>query len=368
MKFSCPKEILIENISAVSKAVAQKSPIPHLEGIYIKADDNIITMIGNNTEIGIKAKFFAEVEKEGEIVLNSKNLFDMIRLMPDGIIEIESNENLNTVIKNGKTKYETIGLSADGFPMIEEIKSEFFIKLTENKLKDLIRRTAFSIGTNDSKIMFTGALFEIDNDYLKVVTLDGFRMAVRKEEIYPTNVNTSYIIPGKSLKELSKILSDNENEIKIEFTSKKAVIKIENYEFYTKLIEGEFFNYEQIIPKNADIKVRVKTKKLIEAIERISLIVTPDNKTPVKFNINDIEIKMETISRIGKAEDYVEVLKSGSDIEIGFNHNFILEALKATETDEILLEFTSNVNPCIIRQPEEEDFIYLILPVRLKND
>ena len=368
MKFSCPKDILIENISTVSKAVAQKSPIPHLEGLYFKASDNIITMIGNNTEIAIKAKFFAEVDIEGEIVLNAKNFFDMVRLMPEGIIDIEVSENLNTIIKNGKTKYETIGLPADGFPMIEEVKADFFIKLTENKLKDLIRRTSFSIGTNDSKITFTGALFEIDNDNLKVVTLDGFRMAVRKEEIYPTEVNTSYIIPGKSLKELSKILSDNENEIKIEFTPKKAVIKIENYEFYTKLIEGEFFNYEQIIPKNAEIKARVKTKKLIEAIERISLIVTPDNKTPVKFDINDIEIKMETISRIGKAEDYVEVLKTGPDIEIGFNHNFILDALKATEEEEVLIDFTNSVSPCIIRQVEEDDFIYLILPVRLKND
>jgi len=368
MKFNCPKDILIENISTVSKAVAQKSPIPHLEGIYFKAGESIITMIGNNTEIAIKANFFAEIEEEGEVVLNAKNFFDMIRLMPEGIIEIEVNENLNTIIKNGKTKYETIGLSADGFPMIEEIQSDFFIKLTENKLKDLIRRTGFSIGTNDSKITFTGALFEIDNDSLKVVTLDGFRMAVRKEEIYPTDVNTSYIIPGKSLKELSKILSDSEKEIKIEFTNKKAVIKIENYEFYTKLIEGEFFNYEQIIPKNAEIKARVKTKKLIEAIERISLIVTTDNKTPVKFDINDAEIKLETISRIGKAEDYVEVLKTGPDIEIGFNHNFILDALKATETEEVLIDFTNSVSPCIIRQVEDDDFIYLILPVRLKND
>ena len=368
MKFNCPKEILIENISTVMKAVAQKSPIPHLEGIYIRANDSIITMIGNNTEIAIKANFFAEVEEEGEIVLNAKNLFDMIRLMPDGVVDIEVSESLNTIIKNNKTKYETIGLSTDGFPMIEEINSDFFIKLTENRLKDLIRRTAFSIGTNDSKITFTGALFEIDDDCLKVVTLDGFRMAIRKEEIYPTDVNTSYIIPGKSLKELLKILSDNENEVKIEFTPKKAVIKIENYEFYTKLIEGEFFNYEQIIPKNAEIKARVKTRSLIEAIERISLIVTPENKTPVKFDVNDIEIKMETISRIGKAEDYIEVLKTGPDIEIGFNHNFILDALKATDTEEVLIDFTNSVSPCIIRQVEDDDFIYLILPVRLKND
>jgi DNA polymerase-3 subunit beta len=368
MKFNCPKEILMENISVVSKAVSQKSPVAHLEGIYIEARDNVITLISNNTEIAIKTRFFAEIEENGEIVLNAKTLFDMIRMMPEGIIEISINDNLLTTIKNGKTKYELVGLYADGFPTIENINPEFSIKLTENKFKELIKKTAFSIGTSDTKITFTGALFEIEDAYLKVVTLDGFRMSVRREEIYPTDTNTSYIIPGKSLNELLKILNDTDNELKIEFGNKKALIKVENYEFYTRLIEGEFFNYEQIIPKNAETKVRVKTKLLADAIERSSLIITADNKSPIKLNITDETIELLTISRVGKAEDAIEVLKTGPDLEIGFNHKYILDALKAADIEEIIIDFTNNLSPCVIRSFESDDFVYLILPVRLKNE
>jgi DNA polymerase-3 subunit beta len=358
----------MENISAVSKAVAVKSPIPHLEGIYINASGGAVTLIANNTEIAIKTRFFGEIEEEGEIVLNARTFFDIIRLLPDGIIEIESNEKLNAVIRNGKAKYEIVGLGAEGFPAIEELESDFSIKITEIKLKDLIKKTSFAIGTNDSKITFTGALFEIKDDCLKIVTLDGFRMAVRSEEILPTQVDTSYIIPGKSLKELIKILNDSENEVKIEFSQKKAVIKIENYEFYTKLIEGEFFNYDQIIPKIADVQVKVKTKELQDAIERMSLMITTENRAPIKFDIKDNEIQLETISRIGKAEDSLEAQKQGPDLEIGFNHNFVLDALKASETEEVLIDMTNNVSPCIIKSAAGEDFIYLVLPVRLKNE
>ena len=369
MKFNCPKDILIENISTVSKAVSVKSPIPQLEGIYIKAEENSITLVSNNNEMAIKARFFAEIEEDGEIVINAKSLFDMIRLMPEGsIVDIQSNENFNVVIKGGKTKYETIGLNTDSFPLIEEIESDFSIKIAENKLREVLRKTCFAIGTNETKITFTGALFEIDDNFLKVVTLDGFRMALRKEEIHPTGANTSYILPGKSLKELLKILKESENDVKIEFTQKKAVIKIENFEFYTKLIEAEFFNYEQIIPKNADTKVRVKTRPLIESIERMSLFITAENKSPIKFSVSDAEINIETISRMGKAEDVVETLKTGPDVEIGFNNVFLMDALKAAEMDEVVMDFTNNISPCVIREIESDNFIYLILPVRIKND
>ena len=367
MKFICPKEILLENLSIVLKAVSPKAAVPQLEGVYLHAENEMLTLIGNNTEIAIKAKTEAEISEPGIAVLNAKTFFDMVRLMPDGPVSVEVAQNLNTVIKSGSTKYEIIAMDPEPFPVVEDMECDFSVKIKENKLRDLIKKTLFSIGTQDTKITFTGALFEVKDNELTVVTLDGYRMAVRKEEIYPTGESRSFILPGKSLNELLKILSDVDNETVIEFAQKKALVKIENYEFYTRLIDGEFFNYQQIIPKNAEIKVKVVTRDLVEALERASLLITADNKAPIRMKIEGDKMKLNTVSRIGQAQDEIFIVKDGEDLEIGFNHKFVLDALKASETDEIMMDFSNHLSPCILRGIDRDDFIYMVLPVRLKD-
>lgn len=367
MKFTCFKEILLENLSTVLKAVSPKATIPQLEGVYIHAEPTQLTLIGNNTEIAIKAKMEADVLEEGIGVLNAKTLFDMIRLMPEGVVDISIDNNFNTVIQSGSTRYEIIAMDPEAFPMVEDLTGDFSVKIEEKKLRDLIRKTLFSIGTADTKITFTGALFEVNDNLLTVVTLDGYRMAIRKEEISPTGACRSFIIPGKSLNELLKILTDSQSETEIVFSHKKALIKIENYEFYTRLIDGEFFNYEQIIPKNAEIKVKVVTRELMDALERASLLITADNKAPIRMNMKGNEMHLNTVSRIGHAQDVIRMEKDGDDIEIGFNHKFVLDALKASETDEILMDLSNHLSPCILRGIDRDDFIYMVLPVRLKD-
>lgn len=364
MKFQCLKEILLENLSTVLKAVSQKATVPQLEGVYIRATDGMLTMIGNNTEIAIQSVFEADIEREGNCVLNAKNLFDMVRLMPEGYVDISVEEDYTTVIASGSAKYEIVAMDPEAFPLVEDMVSDFSIKLPEQKLKELIKKTLFSIGTQDTKITFTGALFEVKDDTLTVVTLDGYRMAVRKEEIYPTKEERSFIIPGKSLNELLKILSDSDSDVTIEFGGKKALIKIDNYKFYTRLIDGEFFNYQQIIPKNAEIKVKAVTRDLTNALERASLLITADNKAPIRINMVGDKMVLNTVSRIGQAEDTIFIQKDGEDLEIGFNHKFLLDALKASETDEIFLDFSNHLSPCILRG-ETDEFIYMVLPVRL---
>ncbi len=364
MKFQCLKEVLLENLSTVLKAVSSKATVPQLEGVYMEASNDMLTFIGNNTEIAIQAVFEADILKEGHAVLNAKTLFDMVRLMPEGYVTISVAEDYTTVIESGSTKYEILALDPEAFPLVEDMVSDFSIKLPENKLKELIKKTLFSIGTADTKITFTGALFEVKDDSLTVVTLDGYRMAVRKETIYPTGEERSFIIPGRSLNELLKILTDSDSELTIEFGGKKALIKIENYKFYTRLIDGEFFNYQQIIPKNAEIKVKAVTRDLVDALERASLLITADNKSPIRIKMEGDKMVMHTVSRIGQAQDEIFIQKDGEDLEIGFNHKFLLDALKASETDEIFLDFSNHLSPCILRG-ETDDFIYMVLPVRL---
>lgn len=368
LKFSCDKQILTENISVVLKAVSPKSNYPLLEGIYVKVTPNNVKMLGNDFEIAIESNFEAQTEEDGEIVLNARMLFEIVRKLPDGIITISSDENLKTTIFSEKAKYEIFGLNASEYPAIDSFDSEQKFSISKLQLKSIIRQTAFSIGTNENKITFTGAYFEVNGDVLKVVALDGYRMAYRKENISNTLLNSNFIIPGKTLNELSKILNDKEEEVEICFSDKKATIKIDNYVVYSRLIEGEFFNYEHIIPTVSDLTVTTDTKDIINAIERTSLLITTDSKSPVKMDITENNIYMSCISRIGKAEDSFFCETEGNNLEIGFNHKYLLDALKACECEKIKMQFTTSLSPLVIVPIEGDSFLYLVLPVRLKNE
>ena len=290
----------------------------------------------------------------------------MIRLMPEGNIYIGVSDDYVVSIKNGKTAYEIMGLSTDSYPLMENFNGLCKFSIKEKDLKEAIRKTNFAIGTDEKKQTFMGALFEIKNSTLKVVTLDGYRLAILSKPIKTEVEYDSYIIPGKSLNELLKILVDSENEVTVEFSERGAIIKIGEFEFFTRLIEGEFFNYEQIIPKKFLIEAICDRRKFTSSLERCSLIITPDSKVPVKFNIYDNIADISTVSRIGKIEDSIEINKNGEDIEIGFNHKFLLDIFKSLEEDYIIMNFTNNLSPCIIKSTENEEFLYLVLPVRLK--
>lgn len=366
MEFSCSKDLILENISIVSKAVSQKGATPEAECFYLKAENDYLTVMGNNGEISIKTRFETDIKSEGAILVKAKTFFDIVRLMEDGNIKISVSDNYITKIENTSTFYEIMGLDVKGFPSTEFCEPECTLYISQKDLKEAIRKTNFSIGTEEKKATFAGALFEVQDGYLKVVTLDGYRMSIVKKKIECDSKYKSYIVPGKSLNELFKILDDTDEKMKIEFSDRGAFIKIEKFEFFTRLIDGDFFNYEQIIPKKSSIEAIIDRKKLGSSMERCSLLITPDSREPVKMTFKDNVVEMETVSRIGKIEDTVEIKKTGNDIEIGFNYKYILDILKSLEEDYLSLNFTTNLSPCIVKSLENDDYLYLVLPVRLK--
>lgn len=366
MEFVCSKDLLLENISIVSKAVSQKGVTPETECFFLKAENDYITLMGNNGEISIKTRFESIIDCEGSILLKAKTFFDIIRLMEDGDLKISVGDNYITKIENKSTSYEIMGLDVSGFPSTERIESECTLFISQNDIKEAIKKTNFSIGSDEKKATFTGALFEVQDGFLKIVTLDGYRMSIVKKKIECESKYKSYIVPGKSLNELFKILDDTEEKLKIEFSDRGAFIKVEKFEFFTRLIDGDFFNYEQIIPKKSLIEAIVDRRKLGSSMERCSLMITPDSREPVKMTFKDNEVEMITVSRIGKIEDTVEIRKTGNDIEIGFNHKYILDILKSLEEDYLSLNFTNNLSPCIVKSLESDEYLYLVLPVRLK--
>ncbi|MDK2933574.1 MAG: polymerase subunit beta [Clostridiales bacterium] len=369
MKIFCEKNVLLDAINIVQKAVSPKSTLPILEGILLEASENL-KLTGNDLELGIECEVEAKIEQTGSIVLDAKMFGDIVRKLPNDTVYIEVQENNSTYIKCGNSEFNIMGITAVEFPELPKVEKENSLVVCQEKLRSMIRQTIFAVGTNTNKLIFTGSCVEVDNNELNMVSVDGYRLALRKEPISKViNDKLSFVIPGKTLNELSKIIRDEEKDIQIYVTNKHVLFEFDHCLIVSRLLEGEFLNYQQIIPKEHQLRVKASVKPLIDSIERAALIITSENKKyPVKLNITMDKMLISCMTETGKVQDSVPVETLGNDLEIGFNHKYLLDALKACECDEVYLEFNTALNPCVIKPIEGEKFIYLVLPVRLRGE
>lgn len=370
MIFQCQKEILLNTLNIVSKAVSPKASMPILEGLYIKAGPEHIKIVGNDLELGIECNIGAEVYEEGSIVLIAKTFTDIVRKLPNDTITIKVNDKRNVIITCQNIEYKITGLSDDEFPMVPDIDSEKEFSIESKILKNMIRRTIFAISQNESRIVLTGSLFEVKGNKLNVVSVDGFRLALRKEEI-KENVSEpfSFIISGKTLGELSKILKDDESIVKISLNQRFCLIKTEDAKVVSRLIEGNFLNYEKTIPQENNLSVVVPVNSMIESVERCEpIIASSETKSPIRLHFTKEELVIKCIASTGQIVDSLPIPFSGEETEIGFNHKYFGEALKACEEELVKIEFNSNLSPCIIKPVEGDSFIQMVLPVKLKNE
>ncbi|MCG8501434.1 MAG: DNA polymerase III subunit beta [Firmicutes bacterium] len=369
MKLSCEKNILLENINIVQKAVSPKSTLPILEGILLEADENL-KLTGNDLELGIECTVEATIEQKGSVVLSSKIFGEIIRKLPNDIVNIEVEDNHHTTIKCGNSEFNIMAITASEFPELPSVqKEESALIIPQQKLRSMIRETIFAVGTNENKLILTGSLIEIENKELTIVSVDGYRLALRKEIIDHAEGQISFVVPGKTLNEISKIIKEDDQDIAIYTTDKHVLFEFDNCRIVSRLLEGEFLNYKQIIPAEHSLTVKASAKPLIDSIERAALIITSDNKKyPVRLNIEMDKIVISCITDMGNVQDSIGVETLGEDLEIGFNHKYLLDALKTCDCDEVLLEFNNSLSPCIIKPVEGNAFIYLVLPVRLRQE
>lgn len=368
MKIVCEKDTLLNSINTVQKAVLTKSTLPVLEGILINADD-ILTLTGNNLELGIEITTEAEIIEKGQIVVNSKIFGDIIRKLPDNKVYITVNEDSVIEIKCENSIFNIKGLTAEEFPEIPIVEKNNVLSIEQNKLRSMIRQTSFAISTNENKIILTGSLINAQDNLLTMVSVDGYRLALRKENIDETDNRFSFVIPGKTLNELFKILKDTDEKVNIFVSEKHALIEFNSCKVVTRLLIGEFLDYKQIIPDESKLKVTADVNMLIDSIERASLIITSDNKKyPIVLSIKLDNINISCNTDMGNVSDTVKVQTFGDNIDIGFNNRYLLDALKACECEKIIMEMNDSLSPCVIKPHEGDNFIYLVLPVRLKQE
>lgn len=370
MKLTCTKEAINNAVATVSRAVSSRSNLPVLEGIYIKADaDGKVTFIGNDLEIGIEAVTEGTVSEPGEVVINAKMLGNIIRSLTGDKISIEVNEKNAALIRSGAAKFEIAGIAAEEFPELPVVEAEYSVSLPGSVLKDMIEKTSFAVAASDNNPILTGCLLEIKNEGLSMVALDGYRMAIRKAAMENDFEEHRLIIPAKSLSELSRIISDGEEQVQIQATPRHAIFLFENCRMVTRLIEGEYINYQSVIPNSYEITLNCATSALTESIQRASLMILSDLvKSPVKFHIGDGNINVSCVTSAGAVDDNIAVDAQDVDLEIGFYNRFLLEAFRAVDTEMVTLKFNKAVNPLVITPTEGDDFLYLILPLRLKLD
>lgn len=369
MKFKVNRIELADACSVVSRAVSLKSSLPALEGILIRAKDDSLKLTGYDLDTGIETEIPAQVFEKGEFIITAKMFCDIVRKLSGDIVNIEVDEKFLTVISCGSAEYKVLGMSGEEFPEFPVIKDYFEVTLTEEKLKSMIDQTLFAVSQNDSKPVHTGSLFEIkDDESCNVVSVDGFRLAMRREKA-KNNGECKFVVPGKALSEISKILSDEDNETTLLVTKRNLSVSVGNYRVYSRLLEGDFLDYNGAIPKNSNVRIKVNVRNFIEAVERTSLLISDRLKSPLRVKFNKDEIILSCSTSLGRATDAFPCqFLEGEELEMGFNNRYLLEALKNTDCDEVVLEISGALSPMKVIPVEGDSFLFLVLPVRLKAE
>lgn len=366
MKFFCDTKALSDSINIVSKAVAVKSPIPHLEGILLTAKGGTVTLLSNNLEISIKTSVSANISEEGSIVLNSKMFSDIIRKLPQDVCEVTTNEKNNVSIVCKNADYKIVGLNADEFPQPPQIAKKSSITLKSEKLREIIGKTLFAVSLDNARKILTGSLYEIENNNLTVVAVDGYRLALTKMELDGSHEDAKFIIPGKTQSEISKIISgSDEEDIVISFSDNYALIEGEGITVTSRLIEGEFFSYRNTIPSESKYIVKTDCYAFSKAIERVEPIIDEVSKNCVRFKFGDGKITIGCETVLGKVNDIVECDYYGEELEIGFNYRYLHDAVSRCDCEEIELKMNSPFNPLIINSTEDDSYLFMVLPVRI---
>lgn len=365
MKFICEKNVLQEAIANVQKAITGKSTMPVLQGILIIAKNRELTLIGSDIDLSIEAKITADIIEDGSVVLDSRLFGEIIRKLPNSTVEIASDENNSIKIVCQKSYATIIHMNPDDYPNLPNIIENMIFSISQKVLKNMMKGTIFAVAQDETRPILTGVLFEIKDKKLNLVALDGYRVAFRSESV-DNDSSINAVIPGKTLSEVSKILEETDENVNITFTPNHILFSIGKTKVISRLLEGEFIKYSAIIPEEYNLKITAKRSELLSCIERASLMAKDGNTNLVKFNIQEDNMIITSNSQLGKAREEINIILQGEPLQIAFNSKYLIELLKIMEEEEIIMEFSSGVNPCVVKNKEKSNCTYMVLPVRIR--
>ena len=367
MKIICSKSNLSKGVNIALKAVPSKTTMPILECILIDATANQIKFVTNDMELGIETMVDGTIYEKGMIALDAKIFSEIIRKLPDNDVKIQTDDKLNTLITCEKAKFNIPGKSGEDFVYLPMIERDASITLSQFTLKEMIRQTIFSIAVNENNKLMTGELFEIKDNYLKIVSLDGHRIAIRRMELAKDYEDRKIIVPGKTLNEISKILSGEvDDQVTIYFTKNHILFEFDQTLVLSRLIEGEYFRIDQMLSSDYETKLKINKKEFLSCIDRATLLVREGDKKPIIINITDTSMVLTIDSAMGSMDEEIDIVKEGKDILIGFNPKFLIDALRVIDDEEITIYLVNPKAPCFIKD-DKGSYTYLILPVNFSQ-
>ena len=367
MQFTCEKSALVNAVSIASRTVAQKSAIPALEGILIRAGVKL-SLSGYNLETGITISLDADIRETGSCIMPARLFFDIIRKLPDDSVSIRVDEKFRVSIQGGISSFTISAMSPEEYPELPEVESDKGIRMPQNELKAMIGGTSFAVSENQARPIHTGCLFEVEDDSITVVAVDGYRLALRRwktEE--PIGRKLKFVVPAAALKEAEKILGDTDDACTFYLGTKHILFTIGEATLVCRLLEGEFLDWRRVLPKDQPIKLAINVAKMTDSIERVGLVISEKLKSPVRCRFGDNTADFRSVSTIGEAHDVCSIAGDGKDMEIGFNCRYLLDALRAIPDAECSLELINGLSPIVMNPCDgSEKYSYMVLPVRLK--
>ena len=366
MIFSVERQKLLEAVTRLQRIVGAKTSMPVLEGVLISAEQGKITLIAYNLEMGMKKEIYAKCDETGDIVINAKLLSDILRRMNGIQVEISADSRLNCHIKCGEATFDIMGMAAEDFPEMPNVGSGKTVTVDGKVLSDMVKGTFFATAQNEgAKPVLTGINVTIEDGIMQFVAIDGYRLAIRKQKVYISD-DFSFIILGKAILEAVKLIDEETENVEIRVGERLISFNVNGYEFISRLFEGEFVNYKKTIPEGNIQRVVVNTRELIDTVERVSLLISESFSTPVRCYFNELNVVFTCATSMGRATETFNTKLEGPNFEIGLNSRYLLEALKAAETEQVQILFNGPNNGVIIEPLEGDDFKYMIMPMRLR--
>ena len=368
MKFSCQQQALSQAINMVSKAVSGKTTLPILSGIFFEAKDGKLRLIGNDLSLSIETYIDAEVTESGNTVIPARLFSELIKKLPDSDITFDVNESNVAKITCMSSDYKIVGLPGNEYPELPDLEDDRSISIDKALFCNMIRQTSFAISQDESRPILTGALLEMNDGKLSMVAIDGFRMAIKNATI-KSDINSKAVVPGRTLNEINKLFSstDTKGDLKISFDDKQALFSSQHLRVYSRLLAGEFINYNQILPSEYKSLVKVNSDSFLNAIDRSFLMARENKNVAIKIDVKDDYLTISSNSEMGSSVEKIHIKLEGHDLEIGFNPKYLIDALKIIDSEEVFLEFNNNVSPCIIKPTDNEHYTYLVLPCRISK-
>lgn len=367
MKIVCNTQLLNEACQNVQRVVSSKTSIPAMEGILMKAEGGVLSLTGYDLEVGINTTMDVKVEEEGSIVLTARILCDILRRLPAEQVRIEADERQLCVIRCGEVEYKLVGIAAEEYPELPAVSDTQPVVIDSEILGTMVRQTIFAVSTNEMKIVHTGVKFEVTPGQLRLVAVDGFRLAIRTEAIEYNGEPLSFIVPAKTLSEVVKLL-DGSEVVALNVAKRHIIFEIGSYKVVSRLLDGDFLDYNAAIPKSFSTTVAVDVKTITDSIDRTSLLITDRLKSPLRCVFDGNTIKISATTSLGTANDRIPAEVDGERVEIGFNNRFLLDAFRACNAEKVKIMLNGPLSPITITPEEGEEFLYLVLPVRLRNE